>query len=266
MRADRSRKTFASLLPWLNDLVRGWDLYLQYGGFPSAVAAAQQGQPVPQHFLQAMMDVIGRDAFASSRLSRAQTTSLLDRLWESMSTPANLSSIAQDVGTSTDTVTRHVQYLRDAYLLWVCPQKYPQRWVPRDGSQSKLYAIDPLVARLAHLLNSERPDIDPTVLTEMMIGVAVHRARTSLGRAWEDDPQVFFARTPARKEIDFVSSHFGGAALEGKYTEGGNWRSEAATVNASAWDGILVTRNVLDIDGRDAWAVPASVLAYLLDT
>jgi hypothetical protein len=73
-------------------------------------------------------------------------------------------------------------------------------------------------------------------------------------------------RSASWPRIDFVSERLGGVALEGKYTEGA-WRSADATVNASAWDGILLTRNVLDTaDPDSAWAVPASVLAYVIDT
>ncbi|HTW98561.1 MAG TPA: hypothetical protein VMD59_07280 [Acidimicrobiales bacterium] len=84
---------------------------------------------------------------------------------------------------------------------------------------------------------------------------------------WDGEQTVFHLRTPARKEIDFVSAALQGVALEGKYTEGGRWRGEAATVDASAFDGVLVTRNVLDCNEQQrAWAVPAGILAYLLDT
>lgn len=266
LRSREGADAYGQLLPWLDELVRGWELYLQYGGFPTAVAAAQRGEPVPDGFLQTMMDVISRDAFGASRLSRTQTSSLLDRLWASMTTPANLSSIAHDVGTSADTVARHVEYLRDAYLAWTCPQRQDDRWLPRDGAQDKIYAVDPLVARLAHLRNPARPDLDPTTLTEMMAGVALHRAGTRTGRLWGDDRWIFYVRTPTRKEIDFVSADFGGTAIEGKYTEGGRWRSAAATVNASEWDGIMVTRNVLDLSDDNVWAVPAGLFAYATDT
>lgn len=51
-----------------------------------------------------------------------------------------------------------------------------------------------------------------------------------------------------------------------QYTED-RWRGASATLNASGWRGILATRNVLDTTGRDrAWALPASFLAYLIDT
>lgn len=265
MHTRAAADAYRELLPWLDELVRGWELYLQYGGFPTAVAAAMRGEPIPTLFVQAMVDVISRDAFGASRLSRTQMFTLLERLWDSMAAPANLSNIAQDVDTSSDTVTRHVTYLHDAYLAWSCPQRRADRWVPRARAQDKVYAVDPLLARLATLRNPDRADLDPTVLTEMMIGMALNRAALHTGRPWADDAQMFYVRTPTRKEIDFVSADFGGAAIEGKYTEGGRWRSEAATVNASEWDGVLVTRNVLDVDGDDAWAVPAGMFAYLID-
>ena len=133
-------------------------------------------------------------------------------------------------------------------------------------NQEKLYAVDPLIARLAHLRNERRADVDPTVLTEMQIGMAL-RCRVLADRpAVGNDEFLFHVRTPARKEIDFVSEALGRVAIEGKYGEDGNWRGEAATVNASEWDGILVTRNVLDTGSDRAWAVPAGILCYLLDT
>lgn len=98
------------------------------------------------------------------------------------------------------------------------------------------------------------------------LGNAIRRSVVTDHPEYLTDHFVFHVRTASRKEIDFVSERLGGVALEGKYTEGA-WRSAAATVNASAWDGILLTRNVLDTaDPDSAWAVPASVLAYVIDT
>ena len=100
-----------------------------------------------------------------------------------------------------------------------------------------------------------------------MLGVALRRAATGSGRPWAGDESLFHYRTPARKEIDFVSELLGEAAVEGKFTQSGAWRSDAATVDASGWKGLLVTRNVLDTtDPAKAWAVPAGLLAYLIDT
>jgi len=157
-----------------------WQRYLSYGGFPVAVAAAKAGQPVPQHFVDDLFDVIANDTFANSRLNSLTEIALLERLWTAMGSPANLAKIAADTGVSQEVVSRHVGYLRDAFLLWACPQKSESSWLPHPGTQSKLYAVDPLVARLPHLRNAERSDIDLTILAEMQIGQASAAARYTI--------------------------------------------------------------------------------------
>jgi len=260
-------EAYHQALPWLDLLVEVWELYLLYGGFPRAVAAARAGQPIPAAFGEDLFSVVSADVFKASRLPAVTEMALLERLWSTIASPANLSSVAQDIGTSPDIVARHVGYLRDAFLLWRCPQRADAAWLARDRAQDKLYAIDPLIARLPHLRNSARPDIDPTALTEMQIGLALRRRVLTERPGADNDEFLFHVRTPARKEIDFVAEDLGSVAIEGKYIEGGNWRSEAATVTASSWDGILVTRNVLETpQDSSAWAVPAAILGFLLDT
>ena len=266
LRSRHAADAYTGLLPWLDDLVRLWEVYLAYGGFPVAVAAARAGQPIPDYFVDDVFDVIANDTFAGSRLGALAEMALLERLWESMATPANLSSIAADVDISADVVARHVGYLRDAFLLWACPRRADDAWLPRERAQDKLYAVDPVVARLAHLRNPARADIDPTVLAEMQIGMAVRRRILAERPRSSTDESLFYVRTPTRKEIDFVAADLAGVALEGKYTEDGRWVRESATVNASQWDGILATRNVLDTRGPGAWAVPAAFLALCIDS
>lgn len=258
---------YAALLPWLDELVNAWEAYLRYGGYPKSVAAYKRGETVPAPFINDLFNVISADAFKASRLSSATEMALLERLWQGMASPVNLTAIAEGIGVGQESVARHLEYLRDAYLLWNCPPKDDRGWLPRTRAQRKVYAIDPLIARLPHLMNMHRTDIDPTVMTEMQIGLSVRRRILTDGLAALSDDFLFFQRTPSRKEIDFLAEALGGAAIEGKYIESGRWRGEAATVDASPWNGILVTRNVLDTSDKErAWAVPAGILAYLIDT
>jgi hypothetical protein len=260
------RRAYQELLPWLDDLVRAWEAYVQCGGFPVAVAAARLGDPVPGWFIDDIFDTVFRDAFGASRLSQTMTMALLERLMSTISTPANLTSIGGDLDLTYDVIAGHLRYLRDAYLVWDCPQKAELSWTARQRGHNKVYGVDPLVARLPHLRNSARADIDLTVLTEMQIGMALQRATTAEGADWAADHQVFYLRTPARKEIDFVGEALAGTAIEVKYVETGKWRAAATTVEASPYSGILVTRNVLDVGSETgAWAVPAGILAYLID-
>ncbi|GEP28426.1 ATP-binding protein [Cryobacterium levicorallinum] len=266
LRSREARDRYEDAIPWLDQLTRVWEQYLLYGGFPRAVSALLEGEPVPASFVDDLFDVVSADVFKNSQLPAVTEMALLERLWQSIASPANLTSIGEDIRASNQVVARHVDYLRDAFLLWACPQRDDDEWLPRPKAQSKLYAIDPLVARLPHLRNAARADVDPTALAEMQIGMALRR-RILLDRPnASNDDFLFYARTPARKEIDFVSLDLGTVAIEGKYTDRGTWKSEAATVKASKWDGILVTRNVLDTtDDETAWAIPAGILAFHVD-
>ena len=123
------------------------------------------------------------------------------------------------------------------------------------------------IARLAHLRNAARSDLDTTLLAEMQTGMALRRANFAAGRPWTADESIFYWRSTTRAEIDFVGEPLGGAAVEGKYIESGRWRGEARTVRASDWLGVLTTRNVLDCSEPDGpWAVPACIFAALIDT
>lgn len=269
LRGKSAAETYQQLVPWLGPLVRLWERYLSYGGFPVSVAAARDGAIIPGSFVSDIFDVVFRDAFTNSHLSTTTTTALFERIMRSMASPLSMSNIAADLDLGAESVRRHVSYLRDAYLVWHCPQRdgNSNSWTPRERAQDKVYAVDPLLARLAHLRNSERRDVDPTVLTEMQVGMSLHRAAYAAGTPWSDDQFLFYARTPARKEIDFVGRPLAGVAIEVKYSDTGRWVGEAATVNASRWKGIIATRSVLDTSSSTtAWAVPAAFLAFLLDS
>jgi len=260
-------QAYEALLPWLDQLVSAWDLYLLNGGYPAAIADLHAGRSVNALFIQELFSVVFADAFKNSRLSEPEEMALVERLWGSMAAPFNTTEAADDLGIGADTLTRHCEYLRDAYLLWACPQVQEGSWLPRKKSQPKFYAIDPLIARLAHLRNPERADVDITVLSEMQTGMILKRRLLGEQETLVEDSQLFFLRTSSRKEIDFVSSHLAGVAVESKYIESGRWRSGASTLKASSWKGLMVTRNVLDITETDGvWAVPAGILAYLVDT
>lgn len=266
LRTPIARDAYDALVPWLADLVRAWDMYLSYGGFPIAAAAAKRGEPIPDWFINDVFTVIFKDVFGESRASETTIMNMFARFMEGMASPANLTSIAEDSEVSKPTVTRHFDYLRNGYLAWSCPQRSEKRWLALPGSQAKIYALDPLVARLSHLRNPARDDIDVTVLNEMMVGMALRRACVSAGYDWEGDEHIFHWRTPARKEIDFISELLADVAIEGKFVDDGGWKAEARTADASGWRGIMSTRSVLDTTStNESWAVPSSLMAYLID-
>jgi predicted AAA+ superfamily ATPase len=251
---------------WLHELVKLWEVYLHYGGFPVAVGAAKKNDHVPDWFLASLFDVVYRDAFTSSSLEERQAISLLARIWQSTCTPLNARSVSEDVGIDPMLLARHIDYLRNAYLLWTCPQ-LDKEWYGRDRAQNKLYPVDPLIGRLPALLNHTRSELDFTQLNESQIGMVLRRHFYSTSDLWTTDQELFYYRTTTRQEIDFVGPRLGGAALEAKYVDGNHWRGEAMTVSASAYRGLMVTRSIMDLGEADeTWAVPACLLAVLLDT
>jgi len=265
-RTPAAAKAFTDLIPWTNVLVKHWETYVLYGGFPAVVAAAKNGIPIPPDFINTMFDVVQKDALRTTRLDENTSTSLQEKIWLRMSVPIVPANIATELQIGREVVVRHLEHLTDSFLVWDCEKKQAARWTPQAGARRKVYAVDPLVARLPHLRDSQRQDIDLTILTEMMVGMALRRRVIRDFNKSSAGGFIYYFTSKTRKEIDFVSQYLGDAALEGKYTQGSGWKTEAATVNASQWDGILTTRNVLDVTGPDAWAVPTAFLCYLLDT
>ncbi len=266
LRSAQAARVFDELLPWANDLTAWWEIYLQVGGFPQAVSAQIGGTDLAP-IVQALFDVVQRDVLGATAMSESQIGALLARLSANLTSPVNLSAVAADLDISPDAVARRFDDLVASYTLWPCPVGINSK--PQLRSQAKRYFTDPLLARLAHLRNPVHRAPDSTQLTEQQLGVALLRsAEAKAPGAFASFDQVLYERTPTRKEIDFVGPRLTPVALEGKYTDGGRWAGEAATVNASEHLGVLATRAVLDTSattGRGAWAVPASFLAYCID-
>lgn len=137
------------------------------------------------------------------------------------------------------------------------------------GSQSKLYLIDPILARLPSLLDPSAQPPDFTRSSEAALGVAVARAVSAVhAERLIEQRAVMYLRT-SKSEIDFaaVPMAIGGqrsrsTPLESKWVESG-WKNEARTMAAKFGRGVLATKNITDLSG-DVSAVSAPIVALLL--
>jgi len=136
------------------------------------------------------------------------------------------------------------------------------RNAPDLDAQSKFYFADPLLARLLHLRNSSMPEPNPSQLTEQQIGMELLRAVEVPAASSAEYSRLMHRRTKT-KEVDFVGPAFPGQGFEGKFVDD-KWRQEAQTVRSQFGRGVLATRAAYDPSG-DVWAVPACMLAYLLN-
>ncbi|MGH8900169.1 MAG: hypothetical protein ACRDYA_00430 [Egibacteraceae bacterium] len=103
---------------------------------------------------------------------------------------------------------------------------------PKLQAQSKVYLVDPLLARLASLRQPalEAPGLDH--LSQQQLGMALARQAEALHPGtYPRFENVLFHRSATRSEIDFVSPRPDGVPLESKYTDG-PWRREAQTMRA----------------------------------
>ena len=233
-------------------------------------------------FVRGLIDVIHGDAFRRADWSRVQTTAFMHRMARGLCSPVNYAALADDLGISQPTARRRIDELREAFVLWPCHREDGLR--PKLNAQAKTYFTDPVYARLvpgtpdaggdhwrgatplrgiAGALDASVPD--PSALSEQQLGMALLRSfeREHPGSYMECD-RVLHHRTRTRKEIDFVGPGFGGIAIESKYVDG-RWKRDVQTLAASGWRGIVATRSELNLEDARVMAVPASLLAWMID-
>lgn len=259
----QAERAIMALEPASGALGDAWELFLDVGGFPRAVGELIAEGAVSDGFLQGLWDVVLGDAIRATSMSEAEVAALLDRLVENLSSPINASRVARDVGLHDHRAARErIEDLVRAFLAWRCHRI--SLGMPQTAAQSKLYFVDPAIARLAHRRNSTFPAPAASRLTEQQIGLALARAVSlNAPAAWMETDRVMYERTQTGAEIDFVGPDLE-IPLECKYTDGG-WRRDALTMKARHGQGVMVTRSPL-LTGADEpiWAVPAGLLAWLL--
>jgi predicted AAA+ superfamily ATPase len=250
----------AEMAFWQDDLHHAWELYLDVGGFPRAVAAFRRSGEVEASFVQDLWHVASGEAIRRAALSDRQFVAFLDRLARNLGSPLNLTTIARDVGLgSHHRVSDRLNDLVLAFLMWSCYQD--REGTANPAAQRKAYFVDPLVATLASRIDGNRLAPDHSQLTEQQLANALLRAVAHDAESLVEGGAVMYERTPTGNEIDAVGPALG-TAFESKYVDEG-WRREARTLASRHGRGVVATRGALDTDG-DVWAVPVSILASLL--
>jgi predicted AAA+ superfamily ATPase len=260
-------RTISDLLPFFSELDRAWQSYLRIGGFPRAVSDFVKTADVSRAFVDALWAVISGDGFQGAGIGDGEAVALLERLAIGLADPLNASAVARDVGFSDHhRVEARIDSLEVALMVWRCHRIADE--LPNLRAQEKVYFVDPLIARLAHLRDDRRRAPDDSRLTEQQLGLALLRSAGDGGPAsLLEASTVMFERTPSRAEIDFVGSRLG-VPFESKYVDG-PWRRFARTLRAGGRGGILATRTVIELEDRSGaspvWAVPVGILAWLLE-
>ena len=247
-----------ALAPWLDVLVAAWEGYLLAGGFPAAVSSYVATREVAPPLVRGLVDVVHGDAFRRADWSRAQTALFMHRIARGLCAPVNVAAVGEEIGVSSSSMRRRLDELREAFVVWPCYREHALR--PKLSAQAKVYFTDPVYARLD---GNDAPDA--SVLSEQQLGMALWRSfeRERPG-SYTGFDRVLYHRTRTRREIDLVGPEFGGWAIESKYVDG-RWQRDAQTLRASEWRGIIATRSELNLEDPGMAAIPAALLAWLLD-
>lgn len=259
------RNAVAEMVPWLDELGSLWEVYCRCGGLPPAVSGQLKDGDVPARFAQDLFDIAHGDALSRSTLNATQAMVLLGKMSRSLSSFANVSDVARDLGVDRKTADARIDDLISGYMAWPCHQR-GDRAFPNLAKQNKIYFTDPLIARLAHLRDNRLPDPDISAISEQQIGQ--HLLRQAVGRdpvAYNDFSTIMCSRTSSGKELDFVGPGTGNLGFEGKYTDK-KLDQEAATLATVAGKGVLASRGLLGEASRSSEIlfVPAAFVAYLL--
>ena len=267
MLTTSAARAIDELEPWSNALDDAWQLYLSVGGFPRAVGEFVRDGSVGRGFVDGLWDVIAGDAIRGSDVTEAHVAALLSRLSANLGSPVNASAIATDIGLrDSDRVNQRIDDLTHSFLAWRCYRERSGR--PNPAAQRKVYFVDPLIPQLVPLRTGATPEPDMSLLSEQQIGLLLSRA-ISLDRpsAFVESDAVMYERTSTGAEIDFVGPSLG-IPFESKY-EDKPWKRATLTMRARHGRGVLVTRTPLQTssspDEHPVWAVPAGMLAWLLD-
>lgn len=161
--------------------------YLQEGGFPEAVG---QGGSVRKRLLTTLFqDIVARDVVGRHGARPAIAKKLANVLISNAGSPFTYRRLANATGMATDTVTKYLGHLTEAFLFRELPP-FSHKVQERYRGPRKFYAIDP---GLASTVGSS-PTEDRGPLLEM--AVVLH--------LWRQGHSIYHWRDSDQREIDIV--------------------------------------------------------------
>ncbi len=245
-----------------------WQDFLTCGGFPRAVAEHHIAGAVSISFIRDLGASLRGDVDPDSPPESIPL--LLELLATRSTSPFSIRNASAQLGYSRAELTSRMARLIGSFATLRC---FHMNDNGREiqGSQSKIYLTDPLLAWLPSRMRAGCAMPDFTALTEMAIGVSLARAIDSReeGR-WVSGDTIGYVKTLSGQEIDFspilVPTPAGSlrtVPIESKWVDDG-WRSESRALTGKYGSGVVATKSVLDCVG-DVWAIPTPLLVLLLE-
>ncbi|MBI3273092.1 MAG: ATP-binding protein [Planctomycetes bacterium] len=180
------------------DSARAWrsrcEDQLRWGGYPGLEGLPEAERPA--WFRDYRRTYLERDLADLGRVSDLDQFALAQTLFAARTAQLlSLSDVARDLGVAVNTVKRYVRLLELSYQLCLLRPFLPNL-TTRLVKSPKVYWTDPGLARIL----TERPSLGDGALYETFVCGQLLR-----WRGWQPDPPgLFFFRTQAGREVDFV--------------------------------------------------------------
>jgi uncharacterized protein len=257
-----------SLSPLIGDLDLAWQRYLEVGGFPRAVSDSRAIGAVSDEFVNDLLGWLAGEIEPDGPME--SIPELLAAIGRRLSSPLDVSGLAEDVRSTRRRISVRLDRMsRGLAAVWCRQADDDGRDVP--GAASKLYLIDPLLARLPALSDPSFALPDATKLNELVVGMelakAIHRIHQD---RLVEQRSIRYLRTGGGREVDFgpVRIRVGGhevatSPIESKWVSA-NWRSESLVMRGRFHRGIVATKDIVDLSD-EVWAIPSPIVALLLN-
>ncbi len=267
LQSQQARQAVAQMAPFVDEFDLAWQRFLECGGFPRAVGEYQRAGEISAEFSFDLASWLTSDVDPDGPADSVPR--LLDELNRRTSSPLDLRNTATALGTTRDRLRVRLARLTSTFGAFWCAQA-DEHGRPTEGSQSKLYLLDPVIAQLPALRDATYKRPEMTSLTESHLALELARAINNIHPdRFVEQRAVMYTRSGSGNEIDLAplpvhrgSTETRTVPLEAKWVTR-NWRSEALVMRGRYGAGVLGTKNIVDLDG-DVWAVPAPVVALLL--
>jgi predicted AAA+ superfamily ATPase len=188
--------------PFVDEFDLAWQRFLECGGFPRAVGEFLRDGEISPEFAFDLRSWLAGDVDADGPADSVPR--LIAELNRRISSPLDVRNTASALGTTRERLRGRLARLTSTFGAFWCAQS-DDHGRPVDGAQSKLYLLDPVIARLPALHDCAYSAPSMTSLTEGQLALELAR---SIDRIHPDrfveQRCVMYARTGKGNEVDFA--------------------------------------------------------------
>lgn len=237
--------------------------YAQVGGFPAAVADLLRSNGVTDQTMSALWSIVVGDIDRWDR-NRVKALRLLGRVVESLGSPMSWHSLAEDMDVHSQTAEKYVNYLADAFLLFVVYFR-ERSGQSQPRKEKKVFGIDPLILRIPHHVEGSALPQLPAVVEDLVGAALLRLCERDLAEAFRDPQSLCYWKSSRQKEIDFLAGYRPHEfAVEVRYQRRVKPADTLGIRNGPLKRGTVLSMNDLVWDS-DVPIVPAPVALALFD-